>query len=90
MTTATAVPDRMAKPTGWTGVDNWDKDLQEDRTCTHHDCGEFGTHRVLTDVYGEDDLIEEWMCSQHSLDYVVLLRTTCNDDALASRCEVAR
>ncbi len=71
-------------------LDNWDVDLHEDRTCAHQSCMEFGTHRVLTDVYGEDDLIEEWMCGQHSLAYVALLRTSCSDVALASRVEVAR
>ena len=70
--------------------ENWDPDLGEDRTCAHHGCSDFGTHRVLTNVYGEDDLIDEWMCGEHSLAYVALLRLSCRDEAQANRYEVAR
>lgn len=72
------------------GDENWDADLREDRTCAHHGCTEFGTHRVTTNVYGEDDPIDEWMCREHSLDYIRVLRLSCSDEATASRCEVAR
>ena len=70
--------------------ENWDADLQEDRTCVTHGCEDFGTHRVRTDVYGEDDLIDEWMCDTHSEAYIILLRVSCSDEAQASRVEVAR
>lgn len=71
-------------------VSNFDFALQTDRTCAHHPCNEFGTHRVTTVVDGEAEDIQEWMCDDHSLGYIMVLRLGCSDEAKASRVKVAR
>ncbi len=69
---------------------NWDKDIQEDRTCTDHSCEDFGTHRVITRVAGEFDQVDEWMCPDHSLDAVVNARCFGRFGETVTRMVVAR
>ena len=72
---------------------NWDKDLQEDRTCQHgfgtaDRCREFGTYKVTTLIDG--DRLTDGGCARHSVELVVDARMSSRFGEVVTRMPVAR